>query len=308
MGVRIGFGAPVAGAWATPANLGSFAARAEALGYASLWTFQRLLVGAGQRLAPVYESVLDPLVALAFAAARTSRIRLGVAVLNAPFLSPAYLAKQAASVDVLSGGRLDLGLGLGWSPEEFAAVGVPMERRGARLAEYVSVLRSSWTSELTSYSGSFYTVPSSRILPKPVQRPGPPVLFGGSAEPSLRRAGRLADGWISRSSADLSRIGSDISVIRSAALEAGRDPSLLRFVCRGVVEVVPAGLPEAGRRRLSGSFAQIRADAEWLGTQGVTEVFYDLNFDPSIGSPSADPVAATERASELLEALAPGLG
>ncbi|MBM7784035.1 TIGR03619 family F420-dependent LLM class oxidoreductase [Tenggerimyces flavus] len=306
--MRIGFGAPVAGAWATPSNLGSFAARAESLGYASLWTFQRLLVGAGQRLSPVYESVLDPMVALAFAAARTSRIRLGVAVLNAPFLSPAYLAKQAASVDVLSGGRLDLGLGLGWEPEEFAAVGMPMERRGARLAEYVSVLRSAWTTELTSHEGAFYTVPSSRILPKPVQRPGPPVLFGGSAEPALRRAGRLADGWISRSAADLSRIGADVAVIRAAASEAGRDPAALRFVCRGVVEVVPSGLPEGGRRRLSGSVEQIRADVAWLGTQGVTEVFYDLNFDPLIGSPSADPAAATDRASELLEALAPGLG
>lgn len=306
--MRIGFGAPVSGAWATPSNLGSFASRAEELGYESLWTFQRLLVGAGQRMGPAYESVLDPMVALAFAAARTSRIRLGVAVVNAPFLSPVYLAKQAASVDVLSGGRLDLGLGLGWEPEEFAAVGMPMERRGARLAEYVEVLRSVWTSELTSHSGSFYTVPPSRILPKPVQRPGPPVLFGGSAEPALRRAGRLADGWISRSAADLSRIGADVAVIRSAATEAGRDPGALRFVCRGVVEVVPSGLPEAGRRRLSGSIEQIRSDTAWLETQGVTEVFYDLNWDPLIGSTSVDPAAATERASELLEALAPGLG
>ncbi len=308
MAVRIGFGAPVSGAWATPSNLGSFASRAEELGYDSLWTFQRLLVGAGQRMGPAYESVLDPMVALAFAAARTSRLRLGVAVVNAPFLSPVYLAKQAASVDVLSGGRLDLGLGLGWEPEEFVAVGMPMERRGARLAEYVSVLRSVWTSELTSHSGSFYTVPPSRILPKPVQRPGPPVLFGGSAEPALRRAGRLADGWISRSAADLSRIGADVAVIRAAASEAGRDPSSLRFVCRGVVEVVPAGLPSAGRRRLSGSLAQIRSDTLWLETQGVTEVFYDLNWDPLIGSVSVDPAAATARASELLEALAPGLG
>jgi len=132
--MRIGFGAPVSGAWATPANLASFAAQAEAAGYASLWTFQRLIVPEGSAMEPVYHSVLDPMVALGYAAAATSRIRLGVAVVNMPYLSPAYLAKQAATVDVLSGGRLELGLGLGWMPEEFAAAGGTMAGRGTRTA------------------------------------------------------------------------------------------------------------------------------------------------------------------------------
>src|SRR5690348_15529001 len=121
--MRIGFGLPVSGAWATPENVATFARDAEDLGYDSVWTFQRLLVGVDQDLGSGYQSVLDPLVSLAFAAAHTSRVRLGVAVVNFPFVPPAYLAKQAASVDVLSGGRLDLGLGAGWSPPEFTAVG-----------------------------------------------------------------------------------------------------------------------------------------------------------------------------------------
>src|SRR5262249_2468325 len=100
----IGLGLPVSGAWATPANTAEVAARAEELGYRSLWTFQRLLVGADQVLDPVYRSVLDPLASLAFVAGRSSRIRLGVAVVNLPFVSPAYLAKQASTVDFLSGG------------------------------------------------------------------------------------------------------------------------------------------------------------------------------------------------------------
>ena len=124
--MRIGFGAPVSGAWATPQYLSRFAAEAEAAGYGSLWTFQRLLVPEGSAMEPVYHSVLDPMVALGYAAAVTSRIRLGVAVVNMPYLAPAYLAKQAASVDVLSDGRLDLGLGLGWMPEEFAAADAVM--------------------------------------------------------------------------------------------------------------------------------------------------------------------------------------
>src|SRR5260370_13956221 len=123
--MKIGFGAPVAGAWATPCYLGAFSEQAEEAGYASLWPFQRLLVPEGSGMDPVYLSVLDPMVALGFAAARTSRIRLGVAILNLPFVSPAYLAKQATTVAVLSGGRLDLGLGLGWVPKALPVAGRP---------------------------------------------------------------------------------------------------------------------------------------------------------------------------------------
>src|SRR5947209_7609751 len=215
--MRIGFGLPVSGAWASAENVGRFAVRAEELGYHSVWSFQRLLVGADQQLDPVYRSVLDPVVSLAFAAAHTTRIRLGVAVVNLPFVSPVHLAKQAATLDVLSGGRLDLGLGTGWSPVEFAATGAVPERRGARAEEYPAVLRTLWADEVSEFSGGFYTVPPSRMQPKPVQRPGPPVLLGGSAPAALRRAGRLADGWVSRSGTDLSRIGDDVAVVRRAA-------------------------------------------------------------------------------------------
>src|SRR5258708_10858266 len=140
--MKIGFGAPVSGAWATPENLARFGARAEQAGYASLWTFQRLLVPEGSGMDPVYRSVLDPLTAVAYAAAGTSRIRLGVAVVNLPFVSPAYLAKQAATVDVLSGGRLDLGLGIGWMPEEFAATRASMAPRRPRPRAKRALLRT----------------------------------------------------------------------------------------------------------------------------------------------------------------------
>jgi probable F420-dependent oxidoreductase len=303
--MRIGFGAPVAGAWASPENLGRFAETAEELGYDSLWTFQRLLVGQDQKLDPVYQSVLDPLLALAYAAARTSRIRLSVAVVNLPFISPTYLAKQAATLDVLSGGRLELGLGLGWSPDEFAATGATTERRGKRAREYIAVLRTLWNDEVSSFDGEFYTVPPAHMDPRPVQPGGPPVLLGGTAPVALKRAGRLAAGWISSSGADLARIGDSVALVRGAAEEAGRHPGEVRIVTRGVVRVQPDGLPEAGRRRLSGSYEQIRADTAWLGEQGVTEVFYDLNWDPLIGSPDADPTAAAERAEEIMRALAP---
>src|SRR5215475_10911534 len=215
--MRIGFGAPVSGAWATPGGLARFAAQAEAAGYGSLWTFQRLLVPEGSAMEPVYHSVLDPMVALGYAAAVTSRIRLGVAVINMPYLSPAYLAKQAATVDVLSGGRLDLGLGIGWMPEEFAIMGASMARRGARAEEYLAVLRTLWADEVSSYHGEFYQVPDGRQDPRPVQRPGPPVLLGGMSRPAMERAGRIAEGWITSSRADLTKISEAVRVIGEAA-------------------------------------------------------------------------------------------
>jgi probable F420-dependent oxidoreductase len=305
--MKIGFGAPVAGAWAGPDNLAYFAGRAEELGYHSLWAFHRLLVPADKdAMAPVYRSVLDPLEALTFAAARSTRIRLGVAIINLPFVSPAYLAKQAATLDVLSGGRFDLGLGTGWQQEEFVATGASIERRGPRAEDYIAALRTLWVDEVSSHQGEFYTVPPSRMAPKPVQQPGPPVLLGGSADAALRRAGRLAEGWISRSATDLTKIHEQIGVVRAAAEEAGKDPDAVRVVVRGVVRAGEEARDESGDRvRLSGTYEQIREDAAWLGDQGVTELFYDLNWDPRIGSPDVTPESATARAKEILEALAP---
>jgi probable F420-dependent oxidoreductase len=298
--LTIGLGLPISGGWATPENLVRVAAEAEELGYASLWTLQRLLVGADQDLHPVYHSVLDPVAALAFAAARTSRIRLGIGVINLPFVPPAYLAKQAATLDVLSAGRLDLGLGVGWSPAEFTASGASTARRGPRTVEYVRVLHTLWADEVSRFEGEFYTVPPSRMLPKPVQRPGPPVLLGGGVPAALHRAGRIADGWISSSGADLTRLADDVALVREGADEAGKDPAAVRVVVRGVVRV-------DGRddRILSGSYDKIREDAAWLAGQGVTELFYDLNYDRAIGSPEADPVAGLDRALKIMDALRP---
>jgi len=144
------------------------------------------------------------------------------------------------------------------------------------------------------------------VQPKPVQPGGPPLILGGMAKPALERIGRLADGWVTSSRTDLSRIAEGIAVVKAAAEQAGRDPEKLRFICRGVVRAgAPASGQDSQRLLLSGSHQQIREDTAWLAEQGVTEVFYDLNWDPQIGSPQADKDAATDRATELLDALAP---
>src|SRR5690242_2228022 len=139
---------------------------------------------------------------LGYLAACTERIGLGVAVVNLPFVSPILLAKQAATVDTLSGGRLSLGLGLGWAQEEFTASGADTERRGARAEEYIACLDAIFSGS-PAFAGDFYRVPKSEVLPRPVQQPRPPILLGGTVPAALRRAGRLADGWISSSRTDL---------------------------------------------------------------------------------------------------------
>jgi len=303
--VQLGFAVPVSGSWATPANGSEMARRAEELGYASLWTFQRLLSpldGDAPILDPQYRRVHDPLATLAYLAAQTTTARLGVAVVNMPYYAPILLAKLLTTIDHLSDGRLDAGLGIGWSPHEFEAVGAPLGERGARAEDFVRCLQAIWTDEVVEYEGEFYRVPRARVDPKPVQKPHPPILFGGTAEPALRRAGRLADGWISSSREDLSRIDGSVDIVRRAAADAGRDPEKLRFICRGVVKV------RAGERApLVGSLDDIRADLADLAAKGITETFIDLNFDPQIGSPDADPAVSMRRAHEVLEALAPGV-
>lgn len=306
----LGFAVPAAGSWATPDRMVETARLAEDLGYHSLWTFQRLAYPADPaasaepaRWSPVYESVADPLMTLAYLAGQTIRVRLGVAVLNMPWFTPLLLAKQAATLDLVSGGRLDLGLGLGWAHEEYAATGAPRDRRGARAEDFVRALRAVWTQDPVEHAGEFHRITGVRVAPAPVQRPHPPILLGGTAEPALRRAGRLADGWISSSGQDLSSIGPAVEIVRAGAVEGGRDPGAVRIVCRGVVRVRPGGAPD--RRPLSGSWEEIRADLALLAAQGVTETFLDLNFDPQVGRVDADPQESVRRARDMLEALAP---
>jgi probable F420-dependent oxidoreductase len=272
----LGFGLPVSGSWATPDTIRRTARRAEDLGYASLWTFQRVLSPAASDLGPSHQSVLDPVLPLAYAAGHTERIRLGTATICAPFTPPALLAKTLTSLDVLSGGRLTAGLGMGWMPQEYAAAGVPYKRRGARMDEYLRCLEALWTQDPVEFAGEFYTVPRSHVGPPPVQRPHPPVLLGGAAPPALRRAGRLAQGWIAASRQDLSDLGAAIETVRDGAREAGRDPEAVQIVVRRTLD---------GMRDLA---------LEDLAAQGVTEVILDLNLS-----------AGAEDPERVLEAFAP---
>ncbi len=141
------------------------------------------------------DGVIEPFTALAFLAAQTERIRLGTGICLVPQRSPVYTAKQVADVDFLSGGRLDFGVGVGWLREEFQALGVPWERRAQRTRECIGVMKTLWCDEVSSYKGEFFTLPECLQNPKPVQRPHPPVIFGGESDAALRRVVELGQGW-----------------------------------------------------------------------------------------------------------------
>lgn len=139
--------------------------------------------------------LLDPLTALTYLAAVTDRIRLGTAICLVPQRNPVYTAKYVADLDVLSGGRVEFGIGIGWLREEFDALNVPFAQRGLRTDEYLQIMESLWTEETSSFSGELYQLSPCRMYPKPVQQPHPPVLVGGESDAAMRRAARFGQGW-----------------------------------------------------------------------------------------------------------------
>jgi probable F420-dependent oxidoreductase len=263
------------------------ARRAEDLGYASAWVFQRLFYplaprneyyGSPGAWPEAFRSALDPVVALAWAAAHTRTLRLGVSVLVMPFYQPLVLAKQLATLDVVASGRLDVGVGVGWSVDEFEAAGVPADRRGARADEFLKVLTAAWGDDPVEFAGEFYRIPRAHVRPKPVQRPRPPLLVGGYSEAVLRRAATLADGYTG-GNIPLADLEGVVARVRSAARAAGRNPDGFPIVCRGSFRLTAEPLG-AGRRALWGSADEIRDDVARYAAAGVTELFLDPNFQP----------------------------
>lgn len=190
-----------------PEIVARYVETAEAAGFAELWTSEHVVffedytpnypyAAGGRPPMATDTAMMEPLNLLCFIAARTSRIRLGTGVFLLPQRNPVYTAKETSTLDVLSGGRLDLGIGVGWLREEFEALGVPYEERGARCDEYIEVLKQLWTEPVAEYSGRFYELPRCVQEPHPVQKPHPPILIGGTSAPALRRAARVGDGWV----------------------------------------------------------------------------------------------------------------
>jgi probable F420-dependent oxidoreductase len=171
--------------------------------------------------------VADPLVWLGLVAGAVPEIRLGTGILILPEHNPVILAKAVASLDRLSGGRVTLGIGVGWLREEFELIGVPWARRGARTDEYIGALRALWRHEIASFHGEFVDFEGAKSYPKPAQPGGPPIVVGGQTEAAARRAGRLGDGFLP--GGNLDAIPHLLQVARAAAESSDRDPAMLEM-------------------------------------------------------------------------------
>jgi probable F420-dependent oxidoreductase len=186
------------GACASGAMAAEIAAAAEAAGFESVWTGEHVVLPDPQvppSPVPPETPFLDPAVALTLVAARTQRVRLGTGIIILPQRNPLVLAKELASVDVISGGRLIFGLGIGYLKPEFDALGAPFEHKGARAIDYLEAMLALWTEERPAYHGRYVSFAGIQALPRPIQRPHPPIVIGGRSPQAYRRAVTHANGW-----------------------------------------------------------------------------------------------------------------
>jgi probable F420-dependent oxidoreductase len=237
---------------ADPSGVRDFAQAAESLGYDHIVPYDHV-VGANPASRPGWNAPYthkdmfhEPFVLFGYLAAVTKKIGLASGVIILPQRQTVLVAKQAAEADVLSGGRLRLGVGIGWNPVEYEALGMDFKNRGARSEEQIEVLRALWTKELVTFKGRWHTITDAGINPLPVQRPIP-IWLGGGAEPVLRRVGRLGDGWFPLAEPG-DKLRSMIEKIRSYAKEAGRDPAAIGI--EGRVSVAN-GTPEKWREEIA---------------------------------------------------------
>jgi probable F420-dependent oxidoreductase len=168
-------------------------------------------------------------VTLGFLAAVTDRIGLETGVVVLPQRQPAVVAKEAATVDYLSGGRLRLGIGVGWQAPEYEALGVPFKQRGSRMVEAIEVLKKCWTQQQINHKGRYFKLDNVGMEPKPVQKPHPPIIIGATSAPALERAGRLANGWVAGPGTPLARFEQSRSAVLGAARAAGRESEVTIF-------------------------------------------------------------------------------
>jgi probable F420-dependent oxidoreductase len=280
MVMQLGVKLPHTGLAGPAASIPATARTLEQAGFDSLWVSDHVVLPTtiesfypfaedGQATWATDTPYVEALIALAAAAAATERVRLGTAALVLPQRNPVLLAKQAASVDALSGGRLALGLGAGWLREEFDALEAPFDTRGPRMVEWMSVLRDCWTGYPAARSGGHYDLtPGLLCLPVPI---GPlPLYVGGHSKTALRRAGRLGDGWLAQQAVpqlDPGTLQGEIATVRAAAVEAGRDPDALHVVLR-LVE-------SAGR------LDEVARSLGALSAAGVDEIIVDVSVATS---------------------------
>ncbi len=307
--MQIGFNLPNSGPLSDTASMTRIAVEGEAMGFDYL-TFTDHVVLPDTKVpgypysesGEFYEDAPterhEQLIGMAYIAAKTSRIRLVAAVLVVPHRPPVLAAKMLATLDVLSGGRLVVGIGAGWLKTEFdAVVTTPFPERGAVTDEYIDAFKVLWTERSPSFAGRYTKFDGIVLEPKPVQRPHPPIWIGGEGPAALRRTARVGDAWYPIGSNNkhlydtLPRLEAGIARLRKEVAAGGRDPASVGvcFRVKRYSAAVPPLASDGQRRLFSGSEAELIADLRALRDLGVGAI--DIDF----GRPTADAVIAEMR-------------
>jgi probable F420-dependent oxidoreductase len=291
MTIHFGFSLQGRGVLAGKEAITTLARRADALGYDSIWVTDRMLIPVQSGSAYPYsptgafplgpdEAWLEPLTAVTYLATITERINVGTSVLVIPYRNPVFTAKALATADYLSGGRVILGAGVGWMREEFAALGIPFEDRGARTVEYLKIMKEIWTKPRVAFEGRFAQIAEAGGLgPHPARQPHIPIWIGGHTDGALRRVVAVGDGWHPlglRPPVALHppELAAKVRQLREMAAAAGRDPAAITIAFKGPLKFAEAPGP---RTPLAGAPAQILEDVQAYVAAGVQHFVLDFS-------------------------------
>ncbi len=302
MAITFGCSLPSRGPMASPEALRSLAQRAEDLSFDSVWVSDHIILprevesfypysADGVATFNAEQPYYDAIAALNFLAGCTHRVRLGTHVLILPYRNPVVTAKMLATLDVLSAGRLILGAGVGWMEEEFQALGLDtFAQRGAVTNEYIRLFKELWTAEQPEFHGEFYNVSGAGFLPKPVQKPHPPVWVGGHTGPAIRRAAELGDGWMPiglRPPAILEpeELAEKIARLKRLTVRAGRPEDAVELCFSTDITFEPAAGMD--RRMMTGRPEQIASDLRLYQDLGVVNFIFSFPADSVDGQREA---------------------
>ena len=293
--MRYGFYLPTRGGCATPEALEAIVQRGEALGFHSVMIADHVVFPTAIASKYPYTvsgafpgggDALEQLTLMAFVAGRTRTLRLVTSVMILPYRNPVLTAKMLATIDVLSRGRVTVGVGVGWLREEFEALDAPdFERRGAASDEYIRIFKTLWTQDPASFDGEFYRFDALRCVPHPVQKPHPPIWIGGHSAPALRRAARYGDGWHpvgANPAVPLrpSELRASLDQLFRLTEAAGRNPSALTISFKApVYDTSVTTLTGSERRPFSGTSQQIADDIGAYEKAGVSELVFDFRSE-----------------------------
>lgn len=285
--MKIGLGLPQFGELGTPENIAKLARFAENENFDSLWVIERHLwpINPQTKYPPtpdgsfptVYQKSLDPIETLTFVAGITEKIRLGTGAVDMLYQNPTILAKRLATLDVLSNGRLLVGLALGHSKDEFQAVGVPFKNRGERADETLEILKKIWTSENVEHQGKFFSIPKSKIGPKPIQKPHPPIYLAGFNGNTFDRIVRSeANGWLGIPLPTIDDFANNVRALKETAKKARKDPDAIDLPTLIIIDVDDTNGKD--RRPFHGTIQDVISDIKRIQQIGVTEIFMSFDF------------------------------